>query len=93
MAVRRMSSIIAVLLVIAISGFFVLCSECQVDAMVDPSPTEEQAKTVAASGSSNTQTDTTSGTKKSKQSQILPSLRIMILSQHRVTVRVQTMKM
>lgn len=66
MAVRRMSRIIAVLLVIAISGFFVLCSECQVDAMVDPSPTEEQAKTVAASGSSNTQTDTTSGTKKSK---------------------------
>ena len=66
MAVRRMSSIIAVLLVIAISGFFVLCSECQVDAMVDPSPTEEQAKTVSASGSNNTQVDSTSGTKKSK---------------------------
>ena len=28
-----------------------------------------------------------------KQSQIHPSLRIMILSQHRVTVRVQKMKM
>ena len=88
MAVRRMSSIIAVLLVIAISGFFVLCSECQVDAMVDPSPTEEQAKTVAILRQIQLPVP-----RRQKQSQILPSLRIMILSQHRVTVRVQTMKM
>lgn len=66
MAVKRMSSIIAVLLIIAISGFFVLCSECQVDAMVDPSPSEEQAKTVAASESNQTQTDTGAETKKKK---------------------------
>lgn len=63
MAVRRMNSIIAVLLVIAIAGFFVLCDMCQVDAMVDPSPSEEQAKAAAAESS---QTDSSSETKKTK---------------------------
>lgn len=63
MAVRRMNSIIAVLLIIAIAGFFVLCDMCQVDAMVDPSPTEEQAKSAA---SESNQTDSSAGTKKSK---------------------------
>ena len=63
MAVRRMNSIIAVLLVIAIAGFFVLCDMCQVDAMVDPSPTEEQAKAAATESS---QTDSSSETKKTK---------------------------
>lgn len=67
MAVRRMSSIIAVLMVIAISGFFVLCSECQVDAMVDPSPSEEQAKAASASASSQTQTDASTASKKTKK--------------------------
>ena len=66
MAVRRMSSIIAILLVIAIGCFVVLCSMCQVDAMVDPSPEEENAKAAAASSSS-TQTDTDSTTSKSKK--------------------------
>ena len=66
MAVRRMSSIIAILLVIAIGCFVVLCSMCQVDAMVDPSPEEENAKAAAASSSS-TQTDTDSNTSKSKK--------------------------
>ena len=66
MAVKRMSSIIAVLMVIAISGFFVLCSECQVDAMVDPSPSEEQAKAASASASSQTQTDASTASKKTK---------------------------
>ena len=65
MAVRRMSSIIAVLMVIAIACFVVLCSMCRVDAMVNPSPEEENAKTVAASSSSN-QTDTGSGSSSSK---------------------------
>ena len=65
MAVRRMSSIIAVLMVIAIACFVVLCSMCRVDAMVNPSPEEENAKTVAASNSSN-QTDTGSGSSSSK---------------------------
>jgi len=67
MAVRRMSSIFAVLMVIAISGFFVLCSECQVDAMVDPSPSEEQAKAASASASSQTQTDASTASKKTKK--------------------------
>jgi len=65
MAVRRMSSIIAVLMVIAIACFVVLCSMCRVDAMVNPSPEEENAKTVAASSSSN-HTDTGSGSSASK---------------------------
>ena len=67
MAVRRMNSIIAVLLVIAIAGFFVLCDMCQVDAMVDPSPTEEQAKAAATESSqTDSSSGTTSGTKKTK---------------------------
>ena len=65
MSVRRMNSIIAVLLVIAIAGFFVLCDMCQASAMVEPSQAEEQAKAAAAS-SNQEQADTSSGTKKAK---------------------------
>ena len=62
MAVKRMSNLIAVLLVIAIACFGVLCSICRVDAMVDPSPDEENAKTVVTDSSSSS---TDAGTSKS----------------------------
>lgn len=66
MVVRRMSSIIAILMVIAISGFFVLCDICRAEAMVDPSPSQEQAKAADASDTNQALTDTSTGIKKTK---------------------------
>jgi flagellar basal body-associated protein FliL len=47
MAVKRLSSIIAILLVMAIGGFMVICSMTYADAMVEPSESEETAKAAA----------------------------------------------
>lgn len=72
MAVRRMHSIIAVLLVLVLTGFVVICSMGTADAMVDPSPDEETAKAAQAastdSGTSGSTSSTSSNTKKTKKS-------------------------
>ena len=69
MVVRRMSKVVITLLVTAISCFMILCSMCWVDAMVDPSPDEENAKTVAAaSNSSSRNSGANTGSSKTKNS-------------------------
>ncbi len=72
MAVRRMNSIIAILLVLVLAGFVVICSMGTANAMVDPSPEEENAKTVQAtstdSGTSGSTSSDSSSTKKTKKS-------------------------
>ena len=69
MAVRRMSKVVITLMVTAISCFMILCSMCRVDAMVDPSPDEENAKTVAAaSNSSSGNSGANTGSSKTKNS-------------------------
>ena len=69
MAVRRMSKVVITLLVTALSCFMILCSVCRVDAMVDPSPDEENAKTVTStSNSSPGNSGTNTGSSKTKNS-------------------------
>ena len=54
MAVRRMHSIIAVLLILVITGFFVICHMETANAYVDPSSSEESAKAAQAADDSGT---------------------------------------
>ena len=64
-----MSKVVITLLVTAISCFMILCSMCRVDAMVDPSPDEENAKTVTvASNSSSGNSGANTGSSKTKNS-------------------------
>ena len=72
MAARRMNSIIAILLILVLAGFVVICSMGTANAMVDPSPDEENAKTVQTastdSGTSGSTSSDSSSTKKTKKS-------------------------
>ena len=67
MAVRRMHSIIAVLMVLVIAGFFVICNMEQADAYVNPSAAEETAKTEQTAASDTKAKNKTESSAKAKK--------------------------